>query len=106
MPELRVVGREGDGSLVVIMGLVKLGRGHVQIDVATVEVDGGVVRVQLLGLVEVCLSIVELVHMVVGKATVVIVDSRATHLNRLVIVGQRILPVSVLELRQGKVVES
>ena len=75
MPQFRVLGFDFEGSIIVGMRLIIHLYGlPVKIDVTTIEVDDGVVRILFQGLVKILFCFLELVEMVMCKASVVVVD--------------------------------
>ena len=105
VPQLGVVGRNLNSLLIVSMGIVKLWWIHVQVDVASVEVDRRVVLIQSQGFVKVSLSTLQVVGVVESQATIVVVDGRLLNLNGLFIVCEGFVELLGLKLRQSKVVE-
>jgi hypothetical protein len=73
VPELGVVGGDLESGVVVFVGqVVHLIWLPVQVNVTTVEVNGGIVRIPFQRFIKILLRLFELVEMIIGQATIVV----------------------------------
>ena len=70
----------------------------IQVDVSAVEINSRILRVDVHGFIEVDFGRLQIIHVVVGEAAVIIVHRRLAERDSLVIVGDGGVKVFILEL--------